>query len=68
MVRELEQVRSAVGRQRLAESIDIREVLDAWVELAYLPVGTEVDGSGRATAGFLECAEIKGEPQLLFVG
>src|SRR6266851_7979923 len=67
LVRELEQVSPAVGRQWLAGSIDIREVLDAGAELAYLPFGTEVDGTGRAAAGVFERAEIQGEPQLLFI-
>src|SRR2546421_7105151 len=58
LVRELQQVSPAVGRQWLAGSIDIREVLDAGAELAYLPFGTEVDGTGRAAAGVFERAEI----------
>ena len=68
MVRELEQVSPAVGRQRFAGSIDIREVFDAGAELAYLPIGTEVDGTGGAAAGFFECAEMQGELQLLLIG
>ena len=43
-------------RQWLAGSIDIREVLDAGAELAYLPFGTEVDRTGRAATGVVERA------------
>src|SRR5215469_13382124 len=68
LVRELEQVSSAVGRQRLAGSIDIREIFDAGAELAYLVPGTKVDGTGRAAAGFFKCAEMQGELQLLLIG
>jgi hypothetical protein len=67
LIRELEQVSPAVSRQRLAGSIDIREVFDAGAELAYLPSGTEVDGTGCAAAGLFKCAEMQGELQLLVV-
>src|SRR3954467_1085589 len=68
LVRELEQVSPAVGRQRLPGSIDIREIFNAGAKLAYLPIGTEVDGTGRAAAGFLKCAEMQGEVQLFLIG
>ena len=67
LVRELEQVSAAVGRQRIAKSIDIREIFDAGAELAYLVPGTKVDGTGRAAAGFFKRAEMQGEPQLLLI-
>jgi len=67
LVRELEQVSPAVGRQWLAGSVDIREVSDAGAKLPYLRFGTEVDGTGRAAAGFLERAEMQGKLQLLLI-
>jgi hypothetical protein len=67
LVGELERVGPAVGRERLPGGADIREILDAGTKLPHLPIGAEVNVTGRTAASLLELAEMQREAELLFV-
>src|SRR5580658_3652883 len=68
LIRELEQIRPALRRQRLSGRLDIREIHDAGAEFPCFLIGAEMDVTGGAAAAVFKLAELQGEPQLFLIG